>query len=950
MTFIIGQRWISNSESHLGLGIITEFSGRQVGIRFPAANEDRLYAIDNAPLSRIIFKEGDEIVTDNEQTLTVTAVEEKQGIVLYTAVDAHGSEVQVNELSLNCFIKLSTPEQRLFSGLVDKLNAFKLRIDSLNHAARLQQSKVQGLLGARTNHLPHQVYIAAEVAKRYAPRVLLADEVGLGKTIEAGMILHYQLHTGRAQRVLIVVPNSLIHQWLVEMIRRFNLHFSIYDQQRFDRSYEDMDEDEFALPLENDNLFEQEQLVLCSLEFLMENTEARKQAIEAEWDLLVIDEAHHLQWSVESVSLEYACVEQLAAHSKGLLLLTATPEQVGIQGHFARLRLLDPSRFFDFAEFQREEEGYQQINQLVQQILSHQEQNSNEPLPSELQKQLQTYLGENLPSDLSELIKNLLDRHGTGRVLFRNTRAAIQGFPKRELLSYPLPKPSLYDHLSPAHQKANLYPEITLNNLDWLTQDPRVNWLAEQIQQLRGKKILIICAHATTALALEHFLKLNKGIRSTAFHEHLSIIERDRAAAYFAEDEQGAQVLICSEIGSEGRNFQFAHHLILFDLPLNPDLLEQRIGRLDRIGQKQDIQIHVPYLMHTAQEKLFRWYHEGIQLFTQSCSAAFSIYDHFAEQLLPLLYAENQVEDALNQLITATAHYTAELNQRLHQGRDKLLEMNSCNLPKALDLIAEIEAEENSLELEDYMAKVYQEFGVDHEFHSNSTEILRPTDHMKTGHFPGLEEDGITVTYSRLKGLVREDIQFLSWEHPIVNESMEMILNSEIGNVTLTTISLKNIAPGTLFLETFFTINCAAPKSLQLNRILPLTTIRVLSNISGKNLSKVLSYDQLNTLCEPVKRHLAYPIVKQIRPDIELILSFCNQVAEQSKEEILAQAKTSMRTDLEQEIQRLEALQKINPSVRQEEIDYFKQQIVDSDFYLANAELNLQALRVVINK
>ena len=105
---------------------------------------------------------------------------------------------------------------------------------------------------------------------------------------------------------------------------------------------------------------------------------------------------------------------------------------------------------------------------------------------------------------------------------------------------------------------------------------------------------MLICSQAETAQALELYLRVNKGIRSSVFHEGLSLVNRDRSAAYFADEEEGAQILICSEIGSEGRNFQFAHHLILFDLPLNPDLLEQRIGRLDRIGQKHTIQIHIP--------------------------------------------------------------------------------------------------------------------------------------------------------------------------------------------------------------------------------------------------------------------------------------------------------------------------------------------------------------------
>src|SRR5690606_1504136 len=107
----------------------------------------------------------------------------------------------------------------------------------------------------------------------------------------------------------------------------------------------------------------------------------------------------------------------------------------------------------------------------------------------------------------------------------------------------------------------------------------------------------------------------------------------DRAAAWFAETELGAQALVCSEIGSEGRNFQFAQHLVLFDLPLNPDLLEQRIGRLDRIGQGPRIDIHVPYLEDSAQAVLFHWYHAGLDLFRQSFSAGFATYELFEQRL-----------------------------------------------------------------------------------------------------------------------------------------------------------------------------------------------------------------------------------------------------------------------------------------------------------------------------
>ncbi len=139
-----------------------------------------------------------------------------------------------------------------------------------------------GLRGQRTSLIPHQLHIAHDVGRRHAPRVLLADEVGLGKTIEAGMILHQQLLSGAAERVLIVVPETLQHQWLVEMLRRFNLRFSLFDDERYAEAQHDAY-----------NPFETEQLVICSLDFVRRSKQRTEHLCDAEWDLMVVDEAHH---------------------------------------------------------------------------------------------------------------------------------------------------------------------------------------------------------------------------------------------------------------------------------------------------------------------------------------------------------------------------------------------------------------------------------------------------------------------------------------------------------------------------------------------------------------------------------------------------------------------------------------------------------------------------------
>lgn len=956
MDFKIGQRWVSHTEAALGLGLVAEVSGRRVTISFPAAAEERTYATDNAPLARVRYQVGERIQTHEEVELEVTGVEESDGLIFYTGRDAAGETQELSELRLSPFAQFTTPQQRLFAGQFDKNPAFQLRVETLNHLAHLQQSPVQGLLGSRTSHLPHQVYIASEVARRHAPRVLLADEVGLGKTIEAGMILHYQLHTARAQRVLILVPDTLVHQWLVEMLRRFNLHFAIFDQSRYEAllaAESDYELDENDQPVQigasDQNPFETEQLILCSLDFMTDNPQARSQAVEAGWDLMVVDEAHHLQWSPAETSPQYACVEELARQSKGLLLLTATPEQVGLESHFARLRLLDPARFHDLDLFRQEEANYQVLNTLVQEILNHEGQLS----PAQLDR-LEPYLKQEVVQlrqnpeqfDVHTLVGRLLDRHGTGRVLFRNTRGAIQGFPERRVKPEALPCPALYEGDEQRLGENGLTPEAGVLEDDWLAEDPRVAWLESMLTALKPAKVLVICARAETAVALEHHLQLRAGIRSAAFHEGLSIVERDRAAAYFSETEQGAQALVCSEIGSEGRNFQFARHLVLFDLPRNPDLLEQRIGRLDRIGQGATIDIHVPYLEGSAQEVLFRWYHEGLNAFTHSCVVGVAVRDALAAQLDAQL---GTPDEKLGTLLEQTATLTRELHQALEAGRDPLLEINSCNRPQAEALIGQIEAEENAPALQEYMERVFTQYGVESEDHSQNAWILRPSDHMLTGYFPGLPDQGVTVTYDRDLALVREDMTFLSWEHPMVVETLDMIATTELGNATLGTISVKGVQPGTVLLETVFAIHCPAPRELQLSRFLPLRPVRLLMDAKGRNLSHVMPHDKLNELCQDIKRRTAQAIVPQVRAEVEKMIAAAQHQAREQLPGILEEASEAARSNLGEEISRLRALQEVNPAIRDEEIEFLEQQMRDSVAAIDHASLELQALRVVIS-
>src|SRR5699024_8691348 len=213
-------------------------------------------------------------------------------------------------------------------------------------------------------------------------------------------------------------------------------------------------------------------------------------------------------------------------------------------------------------------------------------------------------------------------------------------------------------------QRTRLLPESLVTDDSWCDQDPKVAWLTQFLKQHRTEKVLIICARRETAMDLHSWLSYQQGMNVGVFHEHMDLISRDRAAAYFAVPIDGAQALICSEIGSEGRNFQFAKQLVLFDLPRNPDLLEQRIGRLDRIGQGSDIYIHVPYFTEHAQTVLFRWYHEGMQAFTRTNPAGLQILDATLEVLLDAIQAP--AENHLTyELVAATQDAAQDLLAQL---------------------------------------------------------------------------------------------------------------------------------------------------------------------------------------------------------------------------------------------------------------------------------------------
>ena len=939
-----GQRWISDSEAELGLGTILAQDGRLLTVLYPATGDTRQYSLRNAPLTRVRFAPGDQITHFEGWKLTVREVEDIDGLMVYHGLDGQNQPRTLPETQLSNFIQFRLASDRLFAGQIDPLAWFSLRYNTLQHTSKQMQSALWGLGGCRAQPIAHQLHIAREVADRSAPRVLLADEVGLGKTIEAGLVIHRQLLTGRASRVLILVPENLQHQWLVEMRRRFNLQVALFDAERFIES-------------DASNPFDDAQLALVALEWLVEDEKAQDALFAAGWDLMVVDEAHHLVWHEDQVSAEYALVEQLAQVIPGVLLLTATPEQLGQDSHFARLRLLDPNRFHDLAAFRAESDHYRPVAEAVQELLDEGR------LSPKAHATIQGFLGaegEALLAAVSDgdtqasarLIRELLDRHGTGRVLFRNTRAAVQGFPERQLHPYPVAMPEQYRELPPG-EKAELYPEgafqaqgDSTDDERWWRFDPRVDWLIDTLKMLKRTKVLVICAHAETAMDLEDALRVRSGIPASVFHEGMSILERDRAAAYFADEEFGAQVLICSEIGSEGRNFQFSHHLVMFDLPAHPDLLEQRIGRLDRIGQKHTIQLHVPYLQGSPQERLFQWYHEALNAFLNTCPTGNALQHQFGPRLLPLL--EGGDSKAWDSLVADARHERERLEAELHTGRDRLLELNSGGAGEGEALVEAILEQDDQFALPIYMETLFDAFGIDSEDHSENALILKPSEKMLDASFPLGDDEGVTITYDRAQALSREDMQFLTWEHPMVQGGMDLVLSGSMGNTAVALIKNKALKPGTVLLELLFVSEVVAPRSLQLGRYLPPAALRCLLDANGNDLASRVAFETLNDQLESVPRASANKFVQAQRDVLAKRISGGEEKILPTHVERVAEAQRRLAAEADEELARLLALQAVNPSVRDSEIDALRKQREEGLAMLEKAALRLEAIRVLV--
>lgn len=940
--FVPGQRWISSAEPELGLGTVLRVEGRGVQVLFAKAGVLRPYAVDSAPLLRAEFRAGQRVAGKGIAFL-VERVEIRDELLIY-----RGEGRELEEGQLDDEQSVSQADDRLIGGRTDTVAHFELRLEGLKRRAEARRSPQWGLAAARIGLVPHQLRVAGIASARRPPRVLLADEVGLGKTIEAGMIIARQLATGRASRVLLLLPDTLVYQWFVELLRRFNLSFSIYDAERCEAL--EQASNGFA-----GNPFEDEQLVIADFGFLENSPKNAQQLLDAPWDLLVVDEVHHLAWSPEEASPRYRMVEQLALAIPGVILLTATPEQLGRSGHFARLRLLDPQRYHDLDGYLAEAETYQTLSKIADRLLDGEalddQQRATLAEAFDGDEVLTAQLADSTkPANARELLTALIDRHGTGRAMFRNNRAGVGGFPKRLPAWHLIGADSLEESTRQsllAEFHADIQQPPALIEVDYGT-DPRVDALVSLLDAHPQDKFLLICRSQAKVQALEEVLRTRSGVGVARFHEGLGIVQRDRNAAYFAQPD-GARLLLCSEIGSEGRNFQFAHRLILWDLPLDPDLLEQRIGRLDRIGQKHDISIHILVVADSAQHVLARWYDEGVDAFRSSPADGRELLRRFGEPLTRLADEHARGDDNRDQelevLLAETRASHEQMAALIRSGRDHLLELAASRDLHADELQQAFAREDHDPARDAFIQRLLEAFGIHAEELGGQVLLLDPQ-YLSTDALPGFAEGPQSVTFSREVALAREDLPLLRLDHPLVAGALDLALSGEQGNAAFMVDDM--LPPRSALLQAVYLLECVADRRLDAERFLP--PLPIVVSVDTRLVERADFAPSDTALRKAGDRHIEVARYRKFLGKlVPPMLARAEALAGVRSQDSIAAALAAATETLDAELSRLQALRTVNPSISDAEITVLGDERNALLAALPSSRLRLDAVRFVVS-
>ena len=548
----------------LGIGRVAALEGRAIVVEFPRPGTTLRLAATTEALIPVDLRPGRPVrITATREETTIEAQLPDARVRLANGETVPSHDLWPLELE-------GALLERLAIGDLDDVEDFMTRLDIL-HLLTLREADGLGtFLGGRVRLFPHQLHVAERASRSDPVRWLLADEVGLGKTIEASLILNRLVHAGKVERCLVVAPDALTVQWLGELWRKYHQVFTLLDAPRLADVARDFGADF--------NPFDVHRRAVIAIEMLVENPKLTEQAVRAGVDLLVVDEAQRLRRPPgHPGEPAWRAVAPIAALGRHVLLLSATPLEDDAHGFFRLLQLLRPQDFPEDMSFEA---------RLAQ----------GTPLPPCTSSTRRADIG-GLPPRVGNPI-SLADRakwqvHNAVEATLRGAtvKNAVERQRKIDRVRRALASgAALRAALGAAQGHGDLALRQQAEAMD--ASDPRIEWLLSQAPRWRDakEKTLVFVAHRETLEMLRTALSHRAQLASGVFHEELSPARRDTEVARFREFE-GPSLLVSTESGGEGRNFEFCHRLVLFDLPWKPSVVEQRIGRLDRIGRRIPVEI-----------------------------------------------------------------------------------------------------------------------------------------------------------------------------------------------------------------------------------------------------------------------------------------------------------------------------------------------------------------------
>jgi len=777
----------------------------------------------------------------------------------------------------------SGPLSALVQGEFGSAEAYALRLQALylRHAYRFDT--LSGLSNARIEPALHQVFIAHRVTQKLYPRMILADEVGLGKTIEAGLVIKELTAQELIDRVLIVCPASLQLQWKQELASKFNDDFVIMDGAAVK-----------FLGKGAENPWKKRNRIITSLPFAA-NPKRAEQIVEAGWDLVVFDEAHRVRRTLQSgskvkVTQAYELADELKEIVAGLMLLTATPMQLHPFELYSLIELVEPGLYPGFEVYEAQRKQLPHLNELMKGLIGWNalKQHEKDYLVNHhvgLLKGVGARSNDLVERiDVEQLRMNLLDalseRHPLSGVMVRNRKSQVLDAPTKRVAQQFLVELSpvelalyhdvtvylrdVYNASQQAKNKAIGFLMVTyqkmlasssaaihkslgrrigrleerrdstvkgssrmsggqllemsdaeelslaalqvddtvvnLEALDWeievlhdlvsrlgASRDTKALQLLHALdiifEPFPDEKTIIFTQFVETQEFLAHALRTNQ-YRVNTFNGGMTLERKEEEVREFRDR---GQILISTEAGGEGRNFQFAHVMVNYDMPWNPMKVEQRIGRLDRIGQKRDVYIYNLACKDTVEERVLEVLTERIGLFEESVGSLDPILGEVEGVIERIVMAQIESYD------TNLKEYEEDLERRVLEAKEKEQLWTDFAMDRASFRRDEAERlkEESPLarwrDLQDFVGAALNYFGGSLNSHTDGGIAISLSPRLQKRL--RLKESVLHGTFDPEEARRREELPFFAFGHELVDSLLSLAVQSEPVEVTARRLS-----------------------------------------------------------------------------------------------------------------------------------------------------------------